>query len=63
MHWEGPVMGGKNPPNIPTGTGFTYPYWKTINLQVGDPLVAGDPAAIIAALQDHGWCITRHEVR
>jgi hypothetical protein len=56
-------MGGKNPPNIPTGTGFTYPYWKTINLQVGDPLVAGDPAAIIAALQDHGWCITRHEVR
>jgi len=43
--------------NIPTGTGFTYAHWKTTNLQAGDPLIAGDPTDIIAALQDRGWCI------
>jgi hypothetical protein len=42
--------------NLPTGTGFTYSYWKTITLP-GDPAIAGDPTAIIAALQDRGWCI------
>jgi hypothetical protein len=43
--------------NLPTGTGFTYTHWKTINLQAGDPLIASDQTDIIAALQDRGWCI------
>ena len=43
--------------NLPTGTGFTYTHWKTINQQAGDPLIASDQTDIIAALQDRGWCI------
>jgi hypothetical protein len=49
--------------NFPTGTSFSFQYWKTVNLQAGDPLIGDNPTRIIEELGRVGWCVSNARIQ